>query len=437
MIDAVVRRGDLLEEVAEALGAEQLRRAHRLRSRGDDDELAGRGRHRRDLARLAVGSDRALRERDDLQDLPRAGLAGEVVAEAGAAVDRQPLGQRRPPQVALDEQRPLAGRGVGGGERRGDRRLALLGQRARHEDGLDRLVDVEELDVRAQDPEALDVLVGHRAAPVGNVRRVAERLDAHHADDGQVERLLDLVGVAQAAVQRVAHEGEADAEHEADQAAEDRAAQRLGRGRRVRHGGRLGDAGRGRVDAQGAQRGDPIEQRRERDVRAGVALALRAQVLVLLLDALRGAGVALALGVLLDRHRAARDLVGERGREGLVVRRRLDGHERARRVDARREHRAQLRDREVALQAPLGAVEHVVGEHRRGAFGRELGRGLRRQRGEAGLGVAAVLLLEGHARRRDVLRLLGERHPRRDSGEEERDGDDRGAAAAQNAQVVA
>ena len=85
----------------------------------------------------------------------------------------------------------------------------------------------------------------------------------------------------------------------------------------------------------------------------------RAQLLVLALEAIGCTRVGLALLVLLERDGAARDLVGQRGGELLVVRARLDADERARFVDARLEHRAQLGDREITAQPSAHALKHL------------------------------------------------------------------------------
>ena len=90
-----------------------------------------------------------------LNDVDDVGAADESVGEADAALQAHVLENLGAPQVGLDEAHPRPGLRHGERQVRRHRALALAGERRGHDDGAGVGRCVDELQVRAQDPEGL------------------------------------------------------------------------------------------------------------------------------------------------------------------------------------------------------------------------------------------------------------------------------------------
>ena len=213
------------------------------------------------------------------------------------------------PEVALDEGDLLAGAQQRDGEVGDRRRLALGRLRTGDEHGLGLPVEVDELEVGAQEA----VHLGCRAARVferdhaPGAALVALEL-ADGAEQRHVEGVGDVVDRVDLDVEALAHEGESDAQDEGGGEGEHAVAQRLGAGRRVRDLGCLADG-----DVAGDERLDDLELTaavEERRVRQRVAR----RVLELLFDELDRLVDGAALVLLPPGRRTrTRDGVGQLG----------------------------------------------------------------------------------------------------------------------------
>ncbi|WFR68071.1 hypothetical protein P9139_07005 [Curtobacterium flaccumfaciens] len=140
--------------------------------------------------------------------------ADQSVRDAGRAVDAQHLGHARTTEVAVDDDDRCAALGDGDGEVRRGRRLALAGDRARHDECAFVGSHVEELQVGAEGPERLGArapgLGVHHQGGLRGVRVEADRSD--HRDVGDVG---DVRGAVHPRVECVAEQEHTDAGEEA------------------------------------------------------------------------------------------------------------------------------------------------------------------------------------------------------------------------------
>ena len=154
-----------------------------------------------------------------LQGVVQADPADEHAGDADGAFDAEVLHELGTAQVGLDEHDLEAGLGEGDREVGGRRRLALLRDRGGDDDRLDRVVDVDELQVRTQLAEGL----GARRVRVGlHDERALGRVgvEADDAEHGALAGGLELLGALDAGVEHLEQDGEGDAEREAEQDAQ-------------------------------------------------------------------------------------------------------------------------------------------------------------------------------------------------------------------------
>ena len=166
----------------------------------------------------------------DLDRVLQLGGADQHAGEPDRPVEVEQARHPRPAQVAVDQQHVAARLGEGHCEVGRGHRLAL----ARHGAGDDQaarlLLQVEELQVGPQQPERLGA--GREGAEVGEQRALLDLVV--EADAGEHRRAADLLDVLQAAhraVEDVAGDGQADAEHQPDHAGHHQVQQGAGRDR--------------------------------------------------------------------------------------------------------------------------------------------------------------------------------------------------------------
>ena len=139
------RRGRVDDHVVEPRAEVAQETAHR----GRPQQLGRVGRDRPGAEDPKVGAAVGL---DDVHDV---GAADECVGEADAALEAHVLQHLGAPQVGLDEAHPRPGLRHGERQVRRHGALALARERRGHDDGAGVGRSVDELQVRAQDPEGL------------------------------------------------------------------------------------------------------------------------------------------------------------------------------------------------------------------------------------------------------------------------------------------
>ena len=173
----------------------------------------------------AVGS----RERDRPHRLVERDVAEGDVGHPGAAGEVEEVVEEGLAQVEVDQHHPPAGPGERDGQVRDRRRLALLLGRARDHDRarLDREVGEVEVDAQLAVGLGLDaaLVVEHAEAP-GLAQR--PRRDRDPGQERQAEPLGDVVGVADARVERLRQRHEDQADDQADAEAHGQVAGRGG-----------------------------------------------------------------------------------------------------------------------------------------------------------------------------------------------------------------
>jgi len=399
----VVLGADGAQELRHRRRGQQLGGVGRNRSRLDDVQVVEAGRGHDILHLEATHQDVG----DAAHTVAPLGVAHEDVREARLALDAEEAIDRRPPHVGADEQGPLPVLGHREREVHDGRGLAFLQRGAGDDEHLAAALHPLELDVRTERAIGL----GHRRLGIEvrdeqrvalqrvrvHVREVRASLDEalhrlarvdvrHDAEHAHAEVGLDVLDGADRSIERLAHEGQHDAEEQTEQRAHQHRvdhlrARRRGRVARRPHDRDLLDAFRLLDERLLVTR---LEQRQQVVVHLGVALQPRQRQL--------GRG---HLAVLREEvaHLATEDV--------LAVAQR--GHLRG---DLTAHLRADLAQAIVDRLQPRMAVGHLEGqvralEHQLALRGRQLG-----EVGIAGVDVDALVGLRGAVARQPPLHRL-------------------------------
>ena len=257
--DDVVVFADLGEELGHRGRRQQLRRVGRDGTGLEDVQIV-EARRGHDVFHL----EPAHQDVGDRADaVPPARVPDQDVGQSGLALDPEEPVDARAPQVGADEQRALTVLGHRERQVHDGGRLAFLEGGAGDDEDLALLLQARELDVRAQgavglghrrlgievrDEERvalkrLRIHVGQRRPSLDQALHRLTRVDVgHDTEHGHLQIRLDVLDGPDGRVERLLHEGQDEAEHEADQPTDHDRIERLAADRRARLGGGPDDA---------------------------------------------------------------------------------------------------------------------------------------------------------------------------------------------------